>query len=36
MAVKPRPDGYVRLTLPRVDGYAVVRLVGAEKDTDFM
>jgi hypothetical protein len=22
-------DGYVRLTLPRVDGYAVVRLVGA-------
>ena len=23
-------DGYVRLTLPRVDGYAVVRLVGAE------
>jgi hypothetical protein len=23
-------DGYVRLALPRVDGYAVVRLVGAE------
>jgi hypothetical protein len=23
-------DGYVRLTLPRVDGYALVRLVGAE------
>ena len=23
-------DGYVRLTLPRVDGYAIVRLVGAE------
>jgi hypothetical protein len=23
-------DGYVRMTLPRVDGYALVRLVGAE------
>jgi hypothetical protein len=23
-------DGYVRLALPRVDGYAIVRLEGAE------